>query len=254
MKNETPAEQLLQWFITAGVDETIADAPTDRFAPPPPSLPERQTTFAAPPTPSVEKKAPSPQSLFSARKASTLEELKDAIFNVNGCSLKSTATNMVFGSGDPKARLMIIGEAPGAEEDRQGLPFVGASGHLLDLMLASIGLHRQDVYITNILPWRPPANRKPSEDEIALFTPFVRRHIALINPKILLFLGSSAVSALMNTNEGITKIRGRWMTYSDETLSIEAMASFHPAYLLRTPGQKKLAWRDLQAVKAKLLH
>lgn len=258
MKNELSAEQLLQWLVTAGADEPVGNEPVDRFAVqsflPAKKQQPAEPVFAPLPLPTpAEEMFPSISGPSPAQSVSTLEELKKAMADFNGCSLKSTATNMVFGSGDPNARLMIIGEAPGAEEDKQGLPFVGASGHLLDLMLTSIGLKRQDIYITNILPWRPPANRKPSESEIALFTPFVRRHITLVRPEILLLLGGSAVSALMGTNTGITKTRGRWMTYSDGDFSADIMASFHPAYLLRTPGQKKLAWRDLQAVRAKLL-
>lgn len=257
MTEKTPSEQLLQWHIAAGADETIGDVPVNRF-----DLP-RKPSPAAEPLPDVfvpaAPPAPAP-SLFSAelktdtlaRRASTLEELREIVANFDECPLKATATKMVFGAGNPQARLMIIGEAPGAEEDRQGLPFVGPSGHLLDLMLKSIGLTRPDVYISNILPWRPPANRKPSESEIALFTPFVRRHIALVKPKVLLLLGGSAVSALMHTNAGITKTRGRWLTYTDEDLTIDVMASFHPAFLLRTPAQKKLSWRDFLAVKKNL--
>lgn len=220
------------------------EEPPPRFLQSPASLPLTTQSAALPELKSVPL----------AQKASTLEELKETIAHFDECPLKATATNMVFGAGDPHARLMIIGEAPGAEEDRQGLPFVGASGHLLDLMLISIGLKRSEVYITNILPWRPPGNRKPSEAETALFTPFVRRHIALIRPKVLLLLGGSAVSALMNTNAGITKTRGRWLTYTDTDITVQAMASFHPAFLLRTPAQKKLAWRDLSAVREKLGH
>lgn len=257
MDNELSAAQILNWFITAGVDETVSDTPVDRFALPSPSASAAGRNAGRPPVgdsapESDGTQASSLQSFSVARTASSLEELKKMMSDFDGCPLKSTATNMVFGSGNPNARLMIIGEAPGAEEDRQGLPFVGASGRLLDLMLSSIGLKRQDIYITNILPWRPPANRKPSESEMALFAPFVRRHIFLINPEILLFLGGSAVSALMDTAAGITKTRGRWMTYSKDGMSVPALASFHPAYLLRTPAQKKLAWRDFLTVREKL--
>lgn len=254
MKNDLPPEKILQWLVTAGADETVGNEPVNRFAL---SAVDKTDEKAAPRLSSFPAEVrPSPAqpsaSAPLARQASTLEELKEAIFHFEECPLKATATQMVFGSGNPRARLMIIGEAPGAEEDRQGLPFVGASGHLLDLMLASIGLTRSEVYITNILPWRPPGNRKPSEAEIALFTPFVRRHIALVNPEVILLLGGSAVSALMNTNDGITKTRGRWLKYTDAEITIPVMSSFHPAFLLRTPAQKKLAWRDLLAVKERL--
>ena len=148
---------------------------------------------------------------------------------------------------------MIVGEAPGEQEDRQGLPFVGASGRLLDLMLSSVGLSRESsVYITNVVPWRPPVNRKPSEDEIAACLPFLRRHILLVNPKILLLLGGISLSAVLRVSEGITKARGIWHSYEQDGLCLPAIASFHPAYLLRTPAQKKNSWNDLLCVRAKL--
>lgn len=252
MTETTPPEQLLQWHITAGADETIGDIPVNRFDRiKTPAEKQAAADIFIPATPA--RAVPVKTETGSlARRASTLEELRETVAAFDECPLKATATNMVFGAGNPQARLMIIGEAPGAEEDRQGLPFVGPSGHLLDLMLKSIGLTRAEVYISNILPWRPPANRKPSEAEIALFTPFVRRHIALVRPKVLLLLGGSAVSALMHTNAGITKTRGRWLTYTDEDLTVDAMASFHPAFLLRTPAQKRLSWRDFLAVKKNL--
>ena len=251
MNNKSPSEKILQWLITACADETIGDEPVNRLAAPA----QESRPASSLQNENLHSNAAEETGCASlAKKASTLEELKEAIFRLDGCPLKETATNMVFGNGNPHARLMIIGEAPGAEEDKQGLPFVGASGHLLDLMLASIGLNRSEVYITNILPWRPPGNRKPSEAETALFTPFVRRHIALIKPDVLLLLGGSAVSALMNTNAGITKTRGHWMSYTDGNITVDVMASFHPAFLLRTPAQKKYAWRDLLAVRKKLSH
>lgn len=258
MTEQIPAEKLLQWQITAGVDETIGDTPVNRFAPveqtdtPAADDTESAPVVFTPAAPTESAPLPPPPTTALAGQAATLDELRAAIAGFDGCSLKETATNMVFAAGNPDARLMIIGEAPGAEEDRQGLPFVGASGHLLDLMLKSIGLDRTQVYISNILPWRPPANRKPSESEMALFTPFVRRHIALVKPDVLLLLGGSAVSALMNVNTGITKTRGRWMSYRDGETVIDTLASFHPAFLLRTPAQKKLAWRDLLTVKKRL--
>ena len=247
MNKDLPPEKILQWFVTAGADENIGDSPVNRFAAP--EVPSfsmiRPVAGSVSETPSVTQPAALPR-------AASLDDLKQMMADFDRCPLKATATNMVFGAGNRQAELMIIGEAPGAEEDRQGLPFVGASGHLLDLMLKSIGLNRSDVYITNILPWRPPGNRKPSEDEIALFTPFVRQHIDLIKPKVLLLLGRSAGSALMNTNAGITKTRGHWMSYANGNSTVPVMASFHPAFLLRSPAQKKLAWRDLLAVRQKL--
>ncbi|MBO4521438.1 MAG: uracil-DNA glycosylase [Alphaproteobacteria bacterium] len=252
MNNEQSNEKILQWLVTAGADETIGETPVNRFALPAQTK-QPEKAFSGERTADIQPSSPieNHESISLAQNASSLEELRNMIAGLN-CPLKTTAANLVFGAGNPEAKLMIIGEAPGAEEDRQGLPFVGASGHLLDLMLGSIGLKRSDVYITNILPWRPPGNRKPSENETALLTPFVRRHIALIKPRVLLLLGGSAVAALMNTNAGITKMRGRWLTYTDADISVQAMASFHPAFLLRTPAQKKLAWRDFLAVREKL--
>lgn len=260
MKNTQPLD-ILEWYAAAGADEAVAEEPADRFAPPkeevllPPAKasPEEGGLFPASDlAPAVRKTAEDAGAAEQACRAETLEELRAAMENFEGCTLKETAAHMVFGAGKPQARIMIIGEAPGAEEDRRGEPFVGVSGQLLDLMLKSIGLSRDDVYISNILPWRPPGNRKPSEAEVALFTPFIRRHIALVRPKILLLLGGSAVSALMHTNEGITRCRGRWMEYTDAGLSLPVMASFHPAFLLRTPAQKKMSWRDFLALRQRL--
>ncbi len=248
MKENATAEQMLQWYMTAGVNETIGNVPVNRFKK------NVETADSLVVDSVISSLSPEKKSLANAflQDVFSLEDLKNAIANFNECPLKETATNMVFGAGNPNAELMIVGEAPGKEEDRQGLPFVGPSGHLLDLMLNSIGLKRENVYISNILPWRPPANRKPSEAEIALFTPFIKKHIALIKPKVLLLLGGSAVSALLNTNIGITKARGQWQKYVDGDLEIDVMPSFHPAFLLRTPAQKKFSWRDLLAVKKNL--
>ncbi len=258
--NDRQPLDILEWYAAAGADEAVAEEPADHFAPPKEEIslpretviPEEPGLFpAAVPGPSV-RKTEDTGAAELARQAQTLEELRAVMEAFDGCPLKETASHMVFGAGKPQAQIMIIGEAPGAEEDRRGEPFVGVSGRLLDLMLKSIGLSRDDVYISNILPWRPPGNRKPSEAEVALFTPFIRRHIALVRPKILLLLGGSAVSALMHTNEGITRCRGRWMEYADGDLSLPAMASFHPAFLLRTPAQKKMSWRDFLALRQRL--
>lgn len=261
MNKNLPPLEILQWYQTAGVDETAGTEPVDRFALPKqapagqPVLERFASAVSRPAQPEnllFNPPEPAVQTSGLAEKAKTLEELRRIILDFDECPLKATASNLVFGAGNPQADVMIIGEAPGAEEDRQGLPFVGASGHLLDLMLKSIRLDRTQVYISNILPWRPPGNRKPSESEVALFTPFVRRHIALVNPKVLLLLGGSAVSALMHTNAGITRSRGRWMQYTEDGLTIDALASFHPAFLLRTPAQKKLSWRDFLMVRHRL--
>ena len=189
-----------------------------------------------------------------AAAAKTLDELKDAIARFEGLSLKATATNLVFADGNPEARLMLIGEAPGAEEDRRGLPFVGASGQLLDRMLAAIGYDRTNSYITNIVNWRPPGNRKPSPAEMTLCLPFIDRHIALINPALIVLLGDTAAKTLTNRTEGITRLRGKWFTWPkpDGVGTIPVLPTFHPAFLLRSPSQKREAWMDLLTAKRKL--
>jgi uracil-DNA glycosylase family 4 len=199
-----------------------------------------------------------PEAAATARElaaaARTLDELKDAIARFDGLSLKATATNLVFADGNPKARLMLIGEAPGGEEDRRGLPFVGASGQLLDRMLAAIGQDRTSCYITNIVNWRPPGNRKPSPAEMTLSLPFIERHIALVDPALIVLLGDTAAKTLTNRTEGITRLRGKWFTWAkpDGAGTIPVLPTFHPAFLLRSPGQKREAWADLLAVKRKL--
>ena len=194
-----------------------------------------------------------------AAAAATLPDLRAAVEAFEGCALKETATHTVFADGADGARAMFIGEAPGADEDRIGRPFVGVSGQLLDRMLAAIGLSRSlNAYITNILFWRPPGNREPSSEEIALCLPFVMRHIELVRPKVLVFLGGPSAKTLLGRAEGITRLRGKWQEFRTQGMlergepPIAAMAMFHPAYLLRTPGAKREAWRDLMALKARL--
>jgi DNA polymerase len=188
-----------------------------------------------------------------AAAATTLDELKEAIRQFEGLSLKGTATNLVFADGNPAARLMLIGEAPGAEEDRRGLPFVGPAGQLLDRMLAAIGHDRTNSYITNIVNWRPPGNRKPSPAEMALCQPFIDRHIALVNPALIILLGDTAAKTLTNRTEGITRLRGKWFTWDrPDGGTIPLLPTFHPAFLLRSPNQKREAWMDLLAAKRKL--
>lgn len=170
---------------------------------------------------------------------STIDELKNAVLNID-CNLKKTARNTVFSDGDPNSKIMIIGEAPGQDEDEQGKPFVGQSGQLLNNMLLSVGIKRSDVYISNIVFWRPPGNRAPSIDEISLCMPYVENHINLVQPKVLLLLGGVSVKSILNTNESISKLRGQKNSY----LGIETIATFHPAYLLRSPGQKSVAFKD----------
>ena len=189
----------------------------------------------------------------SIDKCITLEELKNHMLDFNGCDLKKTATQLVFSDGNPSSNIMVIGEAPGAEEDRQGKPFCGASGKLLDKMLASINLDRSTVYITNVIPWRPPGNRTPTENEIRLMKPFLMRHIELVAPKILLAVGGSASKAILDIEGGILRHRGVWKDIRlSNSLRIPTMATLHPAYLLRAPNQKKLAWEDLKSIRSKL--
>jgi DNA polymerase len=170
----------------------------------------------------------------------------------DACTLKHTATNLVFGDGAEDAALMCVGEAPGADEDREGRPFVGVSGQLLDRMLASIGYDRGNARIANVLPWRPPGNRKPTAAETAMCLPFIRRQIELVRPRVLLLVGGVALGALLGRSEGIQKLRGRWLAYETPEGEIPVMPTFHPAFLLRTPARKREAWLDLLAVKRRL--
>ena len=187
-------------------------------------------------------------------KITSLDELRLAMSEYEGCSLKSTATNLVFSDGRENAMVMLVGEAPGADEDRQGKPFVGVSGQLLDKMLLSIGLDRSSVYISNIIPWRPPGNRQPTPKEIDLCLPFIKRHIQLINPLVLVPVGGTAAKSLLDKKEGIMRLRGRWFEYAaDESDTIiPALPIFHPAFLLRSPVQKSNTWKDLIQIKRKL--
>ena len=189
----------------------------------------------------------------SLDKCLTLEELKNHMLEFNECDLKKTATQLVFSDGNPKSNVMIIGEAPGAEEDRQGKPFCGASGKLLDKMLASINLDRNSVYITNVIPWRPPGNRTPNENEINLMKPFLMRHIEIVAPKMLVCVGGSASKAILGIEGGILRYRGVWKEIKlSNSLVIPIIPTLHPAYLLRAPNQKKLAWEDLKSIRSKL--
>ena len=166
----------------------------------------------------------------------------------DGCALKSTATRLVFADGNPQARIMFVGEAPGREEDIEGLPFVGRSGKLLDRMIAAIGLDRSSAYIANVIPWRPPGNRTPTPQETQICLPFIQRQIELVNPDVLVTLGNPSTQTLLSTREGIMKTRGRWFDYDTGTRVIRALATFHPAYLLRSPSYKRMAWQDLRAI------
>ena len=186
----------------------------------------------------------------SAPDLSTLEALLEGF---SGCALKSTASRLVFADGNPQARIMIIGEAPGREEDEIGKPFVGRAGQLLDRMLAAIKLDRTGVYIANTVPWRPPGNRTPTPQEIAICQPFLARQIALCGPDLIITMGAPATQTLLNQKEGILRLRGRWFDYACGGRSIPSLATLHPAYLLRQPAQKALAWRDFRALRTKMM-
>src|ERR1035441_4829933 len=216
---EKSARDLLDFYLEAGGDALVGEAPVDRFAP---------ETAAQP--------APAPGILDK--------------FDV--CALKATASQLVFPDGNPQARVMFVGEAPGRDEDIEGLPFVGRSGKLLDRMLAAIGLDRTSVYIANIVPWRPPGNRTPTPQESAICLPFIRRQIELADPDILVCLGGPSAQTLLGIKEGITKTRGRWFTFNTGKREIRALPTFHPAFLLRSPLQKRFAWRDFLAIKKAL--
>lgn len=187
-----------------------------------------------------------------ARSAPTLEALRELMERFDGCALKATATRLVFADGNPQARLMLIGEAPGRDEDLQGLPFVGRSGKLLDRMLAAIGLDRQSVYIANVIPWRPPGNRTPTPQETQICLPFITRQIELVDPDVIVTLGNPSTQAILATREGIMRTRGRWVDYDTGRRTIRALPTFHPAYLLRQPSYKRLSWQDLSAVSRAL--
>ncbi|XDA99290.1 uracil-DNA glycosylase [Sulfitobacter sp. LCG007] len=250
------ARALLEWQVELGATEAIGDAPVDRYAlAPSPGRPasaaSAQRVGAAI---AAEKQAvvdPVVEAETAAKAADTLEALAAALANYSHCELKLGARNTVFSDGIAGARVMIVGEAPGREEDLMGKPFVGRAGQLLDRMLAAIGLSRTDeaapVYITNVLPWRPPQNRDPKEQEIAMMKPFLERHIALAAPELLVIVGNISCQALLG-KRGITRLRGRWT----EAQGLPAMPMFHPAYLLRNPSAKREAWADLLAVKARL--
>jgi len=188
---------------------------------------------------------------ISADKADNLEKLKKSIDDIKNCTLKKNATNMVFSDGNPKSKIMFIGEAPGANEDEEGLPFVGRAGTLLDKMLASIDLNRKKIYISNIINYRPPDNRRPTDEEIKRYLPFVTKHIEIINPKILVLLGSTAMNALIGSEVVISKMRGKWIEKKFGNCKTSVIITFHPAFLMRQPAKKKMAWIDLKMIRDK---
>ena len=251
--------QLLAFYLEAGVDCALAEEPVNRLSDSglaaAASEPGPVRTMAGPVAgvSSREPGAPAPEAAIqsarsAARTAPDLEALRALMAQFDGCALKATATRLVFADGNPRARIMFVGEAPGREEDLEGLPFVGRSGKLLDRMMAAIGLDRTSVYIANVIPWRPPGNRTPTPQETQICLPFIQRQIELVNPDVLVTLGNPAAQTLLLTREGIMKSRGKWQDYDTGTRTIRALATFHPAYLLRSPSYKRLAWQDLRAI------
>ncbi len=259
------ARDLLAFYDEAGVDALLGEEPVDRLAADTPSAPpvrapqsvalpldlEVKGGASPPPIPPAPDEA-AMAARQAAKSAKSLDDLRAILERFDGCALKATATQLVFADGNPRSRLMFVGEAPGRDEDIEGLPFVGRSGKLLDRMLTAIGLDRTQVYIANIVPWRPPGNRTPTPQESQICLPFILRQIELANPDILVCLGGPSAQTLLGIKDGITKTRGRWFTFDTGTREIRAMPTFHPAFLLRSPLQKRFAWRDFLAIKKAL--
>jgi uracil-DNA glycosylase family 4 len=266
------ARELLAFYLEAGADALIGEEPVDRMADelPVPTAreqsdgegpsPDRSRRSDPPPTGEGKLRAAAPASpetavmaaREAARSAKTLDDLRTLLESFEGCALRGTATQLVFADGNPASRVMFVGEAPGYDEDIVGRPFVGRSGKLLDLMMAAIGLDRTSAYIANVVPWRPPGNRTPTPQETAICLPFVRRQIELADPDFLVCLGGPAMQTLLAIKDGITRSRGRWLPFQNGGREIRALPTFHPAFLLRSPLQKRFAWRDFLALKKAL--
>src|SRR5215831_16288521 len=267
MPEPTPTvRELLAFYLDAGVDCALGEEPVNRLAEPE-TIPAAREAAAPPAPPARAMPAPLPlirgepppapdAAIASAREAArtapTLEALRALLQTFDGCALRKTATQLVFADGNPQARVMFVGEAPGRDEDIEGLPFVGRSGKLLDRMIAAIGLDRSSAYIANVIPWRPPGNRTPTPQETQICLPFIQRQIELVDPDVLVCLGSPSSQAVLGLTDGIMKSRGRWQTYHTGRREVRAIATLHPAYLLRQPLQKRLAWRDFLAIKKAL--
>lgn len=264
-----PVRDLLTFYVESGVDIALDEVPADRFADPAPLVAVPAEPVAGrsrpdlrseprPAMPAVTGAVPPPpeEAIMAARAAAasaeTLEALRGIMAAFEGCALRTTAKQLVFGDGSAGARLMFVGEAPGFDEDQTGIPFVGKSGQLLDKMLAAIGIARSEVYIANVVPWRPPGNRDPSIHETQICLPFIQRQIELVAPQLLVSLGKPATATLLGVVDGIKRTRGRWLTYKTSSRDIRAMPMFHPAYLLRNPIEKRFAWRDFLALKKAL--
>jgi DNA polymerase len=268
------ARDLLAFYLEAGVDALLSEQPVDRFAdqdtprptlPPAEAAPARPRATAPAVSPRLERTEPAPapaapqspeaavtDARAQARQAASLDELRQILDRFEGCELKRHAKQLVFCDGNPDANIMFVGEAPGRDEDIEGRPFVGRSGKLLDLMMKAIGLDRSNAYIANIIPWRPPGNRTPTPQESQICLPFILRQIELVDPDVLVCLGGPSSQTLLGFSEGIMRTRGRWLSFNTGTRDIRAIATLHPAYLLRQPLHKRLAWRDFLAVKKAL--
>lgn len=259
--------EMLLFLADCGEDFPLEETGIDRLAKPAPvntaKSSDAQPPMRKPEAPAAEARTPAAAAVPDeaqaararelARQAKSLDELREIMAGFDGCNLKFTAKNLVFADGNPAAPLMLVGEAPGRDEDLEGLPFVGRSGQLLDRILAAIGRDRTSVYIANTIPWRPPGNRDPSPMETEICRPFIERQIELAAPKVLITLGNPSTKLLLGTTAGITRLRGTWQTHTTPSgMAIPTMPTLHPAYLLRNPGHKKLAWRDFLEVKAKL--
>ena len=255
---------MLKWYVECGVDETISETPINWFEQTNNSPIKQQVKTASSPqeqpasrpaktTPLASQKELIDSAEKIAAECSSLEQLNEAILAYDGCSLKKTASNTVFSDGNAQSDIMLIGEAPGAEEDKIGKPFISQSGQLLDRMFGAINMSREtDFYITNLLPWRPPGNRKPTDAECELCLPFLKRHIELFNPKMIILIGGTSASTVLNVETGITKLRGKWNDYTLADKQVPMMAIFHPAYLIKQPHYKKQTWHDLLTIKEKL--
>ena len=255
--------ETLDWYLWAGVDETCSDEVCLSAVKESEAISAKPVTQNIPVTPTKNSNfvggamASVSDALKNAEeaclKAKTLDELKDVLSRFDGCVLRKTATNTVFGDGCPTAKVMLVGEAPGADEDRQGKPFVGRCGKLLDKMLQAINIERSACFITNVLPWRPPGNRPPTDDEIAVCLPFLRKQIELVKPNFLLILGGIALKSITDCPDSISRVRGKWLEYkiSDEK-NVQVLATYHPSYLLRSSSQKAKTWTDLLRLKKRM--
>ena len=254
-EQEKAARAILDWYKAMGVDEAVGEEPFDSFAASQPKPAPRQAPevkMAASPLRAAPRAARSTSTRGIGAEISTLAELEALVASFEGCSLRRTAKSLCFARGNASAGVMLIGEAPGRDEDLQGKPFVGRAGQLLDRMLAAIGLSEDHVYITNTVYWRPPGNRTPTPEEIEACAPFLARQIELLSPRVLVLLGGAAAKTILGVSEGIMRLRGKWLTYPSAGRDLPALATLHPAYLLRNPAAKRYAWRDLLMLKAAL--